>query len=70
MTTKGSILDKLRYAFFLYDLDDNGFIDKYELKIVLNAMKLFLGENNLQGNLNEIFTHLDTSKDELISKGI
>ncbi len=42
-TTHGNVKEKLEYVFNLYDLDNNGYIEKDEVKPVLQGMFRLLG---------------------------
>lgn len=59
----------------MYDLDENGQLDRDELKRVLDAMLVLLNvdENNGPGSrdavVDECLRILDTNKDGQISKG-
>ena len=74
VTTKGTVDQKLEYAFDLYDLDNNGYLDREEVfDVIYSMLDLFQTtkmERECAENLaKESFNELDTSKDELISKG-
>jgi Ca2+-binding EF-hand superfamily protein len=43
LTSRGDTKNKLEYVFTLYDLDNNGYIEKNEIKPVLLAMFTLLG---------------------------
>jgi len=47
LTTRGNIKDKINYVFNLYDLDNNGYIEKEEIKPVLLGMFTLLGKSSL-----------------------
>lgn len=75
LTSRGSLLDKLEYTWRVYDLDENGQIDRDELKRVLDAMLYLLNVDKTQGLgtsdaiVDECLRVLDTNKDGHISKG-
>lgn len=60
MTTKGYLDEKLEYAFSLYDIDKNGYLDKNEIKKVIGAMLNLLDakNNDLEQITNECFYEL------------
>ena len=69
----GSELDKIKFAFNLHDLDDSGFIDKPELKILIEQSFL---ENNLDYDefqmdllVDEFFKRSDTDHSGSIDFG-
>ena len=69
----GSELDKIKFAFNLHDLDDSGFIDKAELKILIEQSFL---ENNLDYDefqmdllVDEFFKRSDTDHSGAIDFG-
>lgn len=43
LTTHGNVKEKLEYVFNLYDLDNNGYIVKDEVKPVLQGMFSLFG---------------------------
>ena len=61
---------RLNYAFELYDLDENGYIDENELKIVLEGMLNMLGTDKklVPGLVILAMKELDTSRDGKVSK--
>ena len=77
LTSRGSLRDKLEYTWRLYDLDENGLLDKEEIGRVLDAMLVLLNINNKSGLggetsesiVEECLRVLDTNKDGFVSKG-
>ena len=63
---------KLEYAFALYDADGNGYLDKDEIKLVINGMLDLLGadkkHNDPQKLADECMKELDSSHDGQVSK--
>lgn len=54
--TKGSIHEKLRWIFRLYDLDCDGVISKDEMKIVINSFyEMVNNQNDVDSFVNKIF---------------
>lgn len=74
MTSRGNLRDKLEYSFKLYDADGNGYLDKFELKQVLDAMLILLDVDKSKGDsdsiANECIRILDVDKDGKITKGL
>ena len=73
LTSRGSLRDKLEYAWRIYDMDQNGQIDKEELRRVLDAMLVLLNVKKSSGSsdsvVDECLKILDTNNDGVISKG-
>jgi Ca2+-binding EF-hand superfamily protein len=69
---KGDLKRKLEYAFQIYDDDGNGYLDKDEIKNVINGMLDLLGAdkkmNDSQKLADEAIKALDTSKDGKVTK--
>ena len=65
---------KLNFAFDVYDLDNNGYLDPTELKTVIFGMLDMLGADrkafNTQTIASEVIKDLDVSHDGKVSKGI
>ena len=63
---------KLEYTFALYDSDGNGYLDRNEIRAVIQAMLELLGadknNNNPQQLADECIRELDSSRDGRISK--
>lgn len=79
MTSRGSLRDKLEYTWRLYDLDENGLLDKDEISRVLDAMLVLLNISKSGGGplgesseaiVEQCLRVLDTNKDGYVSKGI
>ncbi|CAF0732390.1 unnamed protein product [Brachionus calyciflorus] len=72
ITTRGTIREKLSYAFDMYDSDGNGFLSYEEVRNVIEAMLLLLDSENKKPHVmkitQECMSFLDTSKDGKISK--
>ena len=73
LTSRGELKRKLDYAFWLYDIDSSGFLDKDEMRVVLAAMLQMLSAkqyiNDLPILVNEIANKIDVNRDGKISKG-
>jgi Ca2+-binding EF-hand superfamily protein len=54
LTSRGNLRDKLEYSFKLYDADGNGYLDKFELKQVLDAMLILLDVDKSKGDSDSI----------------
>ncbi|CAF3197067.1 unnamed protein product [Rotaria socialis] len=64
---------KLEWAFSMYDIDRNGFIEKKEMKKIMEAIFDLLGEekkgtNTPQLKVDQIFTRMDVNGDGKLSK--
>ena len=74
LTSKGDKRKKLEILFNMYDLDNNGYIDKDEIKkVVKSCLKLHnteLGEKGLNKLVTDCFEELDTSRNGKISKSM
>jgi len=69
----GSMIDKLRWAFHLYDLDGNGYIGKEELCAAiygLYSLKHHLehDDSDINKEIEEVFAALDMNDDGLITE--
>lgn len=56
---KGNLDEKLRYAFELYDFDNNGVLTKTEIETIIKMVLSLRGEANNDRLKEEILTHLD-----------
>ena len=65
--------EKLRYAFDVYDVDNNKVIDELEIRQVLRSMFKLLGVDekttNFEKCVENIMSSLDENRDTKISKG-
>ena len=71
-SNKGTLADKLNFAFYLYDVDQNNVLEIDEVKeIISNILELFHDPNhpkNLNTLSNEIFKNLKI--DQIVTKGL
>jgi len=72
VTTRGSIAEKLEWAFNIYDIDGNGYISQSEMISIIKAVKRMVGvmENNYsKSNVNilKVFDQMDENKDGELS---
>ncbi|CAH8850490.1 unnamed protein product [Trichobilharzia szidati] len=74
--TRGSNMDKIKWIFSLYDIDEDGYISRSELKEVVQAVYELLGDKLFTGNtvqaiedrVNAMFMKYDLDQDGRISK--
>lgn len=74
ITSRGSIDDKLRWAFHMYDLDGNGYITKKEVTEIFKAVYKMRGKLSATDcqvtpdkAAEQMFEHLDKNGDEKLS---
>lgn len=74
MTSRGDLRKKLEFAFTLYDTDNNGYLDKNEIRDVITGMLELLGADKKTNDPNQVaeecLKHLDSSHDGKLTKGI
>ena len=79
VTLSGTVLENLKYAFKLYDVDGNGLIDQGEMnRIILAICELIGEENEVEENLEQkytpeertrmIFSQMDTNGDGYLTE--
>ena len=70
--TNGSPEDKLKLAFKMYDIDQNGSVDKDELKEIIRSICSIAGaqECNINPDVvtNNVFSKIDVNHDGMISE--
>ena len=54
MTLSGTPLEKLKYAFKLYDVDGNGIIDQGEMNRIILSIYELIGEDDLSNDTSEL----------------
>lgn len=73
VTSQGSVDDKLRWAFQIYDLDGNGYITMNEMREIIKTIyntrprKERLTPSGIQERTEQTFKKLDTNNDGKIS---
>lgn len=71
--TRGSICEKLRMSFEIFDIDKNGTIDQSEMKALLEAIYDIMGEKNRNGEnspstrVKHIMKQFDKNNDGLLN---
>nr|XP_022318075.1 neurocalcin-like [Crassostrea virginica] len=73
-TLRGSIQQKLQWAFRVYDIHEDGYISKEEMKDIISAIHKVTGnkrgpegEKTLQQEIEEVFQRMDKNDDQRIS---
>ena len=71
VTTRGSIEEKLEWAFNIYDIDGNGYISQSEMMSIVNAVQRMVGvvqDNRLsKTNVLKVFDKMDKNNDGRLS---
>lgn len=71
VTTRGSIEEKLKWAFQIYDIDGNGYISQSELFSILKAVEKMAGAINEEAfsksRVMNIFNKMDVNHDDKLS---
>ena len=76
VTSRGSLDEKLDWAFHLYDLDNDGYITKEEMINIVDSIYCMVGpmldlpqdEDTPQKRVDKIFATMDTNKDGQLTK--
>ena len=73
VTNGNDVREKLKYAFYVYDEDNNKVLDESEIRDVLKAMFILLNVNShnvdLDSCMENIMKSLDVNRDRKISMG-
>ncbi|XP_023215757.1 Kv channel-interacting protein 4 [Centruroides vittatus] len=72
---RGSLQEKLQWAFTLYDIDGNGYITKKELTDIICSVYALMGrrsvpvgdEKSLREHVDRIFQKMDINKDGVVT---
>lgn len=75
VTSRGNVEEKLKWAFKLYDLDNDGYITRQELLDIVDAIYRMVGEtvtlpeeeNTPEKRVNRIFSVMDKNKDDKLT---
>ncbi|XP_022653378.1 frequenin-1-like [Varroa jacobsoni] len=72
ITTKGSIDEKLNWAFDLYDIDNDGFVTRAEMVDIVTAIYVLHGKaaegDPVSRKVDQLFAKLDFDSDARISR--
>ncbi|XP_015781651.1 frequenin-1-like [Tetranychus urticae] len=72
ITSRGTLEEKLLWAFKLYDLDSDGYITKEEMSDILDSMLIMIGDVSPKlidpkERVDQIFSELDRNNDNRLS---
>ena len=70
MTIRGSIEEKLEWAFKIYDINGNGYINQSEIISIVNAIQRMTGRKDnrvSKTNVLKLFNEMDKNKDSRLS---
>ncbi|EDV27444.1 Neuronal calcium sensor 1 [Trichoplax sp. H2] len=76
ITSRGTVDEKLDWAFSLYDIDHDGFITREEMTAIIDAIYCMVGstdempadDNTPEKRVNRIFSQMDKDNDGRISR--
>ncbi|GIX88297.1 neuronal calcium sensor 1 [Caerostris darwini] len=75
ITTRGTVEEKLNWAFSLYDFDSDGYVSRDEMLDIVRAIHRMHGKDGdtaerdaAQNRVDELFTKLDTDRDGKLSR--
>lgn len=71
VTTRGSLDEKLKWAFGIYDIDGNGYITKSEIISIVESIQKMVGalddSSTSEERVVEVFAMFDTNNDGKLS---
>ena len=71
VTTRGSLQQKLEWAFKVYDVDGNGFITRREMQLIVHSVEKVISQTNTYDlsdkRTERVFRTFDKNRDGVLS---